>query len=142
MSADAPRFPVLEAADGYDIAAVDRHVATLLDDVQRGRRTGFHPGPLDTRPFALVHRSQVYDARAVDAWFDRCSGELEARRHHPSGLGRATYDGDLDDPPELRDVPASQPATDDHTSTIPTWARIVALLVIVALLGSYVLSFF
>lgn len=142
MTVRAPRFPVLEAADGYDIVTVDRHVAALLDDVDRTRRTGLYPGPVETRPFPSVHRSQVYDARAVDAWFDDCAGELEARRQHPSGQSRtAPYDGDLDDPPELRDLgPSTSPEV--FVSTIPTWARVVALIVVVALVGTYVLSFF
>ncbi|WP_028473936.1 hypothetical protein [Nocardioides alkalitolerans] len=141
MTVRAPRFPVLEAAHGYDISTVDRHVAALLDDVDRSRRTGLHPGPVETRPFAAVHRSQVYDAHAVDTWFDDCAGELEARRQHPSGQTRGGYDGDLDDPPELRDLsPSTSPEV--FVSTVPTWARIVALVIVVALLGTYVLSFF
>lgn len=139
MPSDAPHFAVLEAADGYDIPAVDRHVIVLLGEMRRGRETGFHPGPLDTRPFRLVHANQVYSRDDVDSWLDRCSGELEARRHHPSA-SRTTYDGDLDDPPELRGVPTER--SEHATSPFPLWARIVALLLIIGLLGLYVMSYF
>ncbi|HEY1133625.1 MAG TPA: hypothetical protein VGE77_03555 [Nocardioides sp.] len=146
MPSDTPHFPVLEAADGYRIDDVDQHVAALVEEMRRGRRTGLHPGPLDTRPFRPVHGAQVYDARTVDAWMDDCSAELEARRQHPSSGPRHTpepYAGDLDDPPELRGAGGSPERAPEHfVSTVPTWARIVALLVIVGLVGAYVLSYF
>ncbi|MDT9593676.1 hypothetical protein RDV89_11400 [Nocardioides zeae] len=139
---DVPRFPVLEAADGYEIAEVDRQVWQLCEEIRRGRRTGLHPGPFDTRPFRLVHRSQVYAPGAVDDWFDGCSAELEARRQHPSAHRPPPYEGDLDDPPELRgaDRPGAEP--EKFESSIPLWARVVALLVIVGLVCAYVLSYF
>ncbi|MDQ1102724.1 hypothetical protein [Nocardioides zeae] len=147
MPSDTPRFPVLEAADGYRIRDVDAHVTALVEEMRRGRRTGFHPGPFDPRPFPAVHDAQVYDAGVVDAWMDQCSAELEARRQHPSNGGGwqagEPYAGDLDDPPELRDTGVRDDSTPDHfVSSVPTWARVVALVVIVALLGAYVLSFF
>ncbi|WZH52323.1 MAG: hypothetical protein PIR53_20215 [Nocardioides alkalitolerans] len=147
MPSDNPRFPVLEAADGYRIRDVDAHVAALVEEMRRGRRTGLHPGPFDPRPFPPVHDAQVYDAGVVDAWMDQCSAELEARRQHPSNGGGwqapEPYAGDLDDPPELRGTSARDDRAPDHfVSSVPTWARVVALVVIVALLGAYVLSFF
>lgn len=148
MTVDAPRFPVLEAAAGYDIGTVDRHVAGLLHEMQRGRRTGLHPGPLDTRPFPVVHANQVYAPDAVDTWLDSCSGELEARRQHPAAHRPSPpepYLGDLDDPPELRgahDDRGSRGADAPFESSFPAWARVVALLVIVGLLGLYVASYF
>lgn len=145
MPSDAPHFPVLEAADGYDISAVDQHVWTLLAEIRKGRETGFHPGPLDTRPFRLVHANQVYDRFAVDEWLDRRSGELEARRQHPSSsrsIHESSYEGDLDDPPELRGAYDPEPTSQAPQSPFPLWARIVALLVIVGLLGLYVMSYF
>lgn len=145
----APRFPVLEAAAGYDIGTVDDHVAGLLQEIARGRRTGLHPGPLDTRPFRVVRANQVYCVDAVDAWLDTCSGELEARRQHPASGQfpavdrQAAYDGDLDDPVELRGVERHAGHVDGaFQSSFPLWARVVALLLVAGLLGLYVASYF
>lgn len=141
----APPFAVGDFADGYAVREVDEFVLRVREALRR------NPSPMNEQDvdwvrFTTVTGSRGYERRQVDAWLVAVAAELttrvgdaqEARLQFSPSYTFGFVD---DDPPELRGVSAGSVGVQAEPASAVTWVRVTALLVLVALVAFYGLSY-
>lgn len=144
----APPFAVGDFADGYAVREVDEFVLRVREALRR------NPSPMNEQDvecarFTTITGSRGYERRQVDAWLVAVAAEL-ATRVGEGQDARLQFSPDYtfgfvdDDPPELRGVsagPGGPVGVRVEPTSARTWVRVTALLVLIALVACYGLSY-
>lgn len=141
----APPFTVGDFADGYAVREVDEFVLRVREALRRNPST-MNERDVEGACFSTVSGSRGYERRQVDAWLVAVAAELATRvgdgqdarlQFSPS----YTFGFVDDDPPELRGVSAGAVGVQTEPTSAKTWVRVTAVLVLIALVACYGLSY-
>lgn len=97
--------------------------------------------------FTVLAATRSYERRQVDAWLVGVAAELATRAGNAHPETRLQFGPNYvfgfvdDDPPELRGVTAGPVGVRAEPTSAKTWLRLTALLVLIALVACYGLSY-